>query len=186
MKRFVPVLFAAAALSAASLAHAQQVFCKVTGQKQGVIAGDNTIRGLEDFIPVLALSEGVSSPRDPASGLPTGKRVHKPFLILKPLDKASPKLFMAAVTNENLTSVDCSIYRRTGARQQYFQIKLQDATITSYDIKAREDSDNDRDVDTGRGATLGTFETVQFVFRKITLVDTVSGTVAQDDWEAIE
>jgi type VI secretion system secreted protein Hcp len=186
MKRLVLALLASTALGTASLAHAQQVFCKITGQKQGVIAGDNTIKGLEDFIPVLALSQGVSSPRDPASGLPTGKRVHKPFVIVKPLDKASPKLFMAAVTNENLSSVDCSVYRRTGARQQYFQIKLQDAIITSYDIKARDDSDNDRDIDTGRGATLGTHEMIQFVFQRITLIDTVSGTVAQDDWEAIQ
>jgi len=183
MKRFLPVLFAFAALGAAPLVHAQQVFCKITGQKSGVIAGDVTIKGLEDRIGVVAVSEGVSSPRDPASGLPTGKRVHKPFVIVKQLDKASPLLFMAAVTNENL-QVDCSIYRRSGGRQPYFEIKLQDASISSFDIKAREDSDNDRDDLGSRGATLGTFETVQLVFRRITLTDLVHGTTASDDFEA--
>ena len=186
MKRLLPVLFAFAALGATPLVNAQQVFCKIVGQKQGVIAGDVTIKGLEDRIGVVAVSEGVSSPRDPASGLPTGKRVHKPFVIVKQLDKASPSLFMAAVTNENLSSVDCSIYRRSGGRQPYFEIKLQDATITSFDIKAREDRDNDRDDLASRNATLGTFETVQLVFRRITLTDTVHGTTATDDWEAIQ
>jgi len=186
MKRLLAVLFAFAALGAAQLVHAQQVFCKITGQKQGVIAGDVTIKGLEDRIAAIAVSEGVSSPRDPASGLPTGKRVHKPFVIVKQLDKASPGLFMAAVTNENLTSVDCSIYRRSGGRQPYFEIKLQDASISSFDIKAREDSDNDRDDPTSRSATLGTFETVQLVFRRITLIDTVHGTIASDDFEVIQ
>ncbi|MDP4221413.1 MAG: hypothetical protein Q8916_12415 [Bacteroidota bacterium] len=32
----------------------------------------------------------VVSPRDPASGLPTGKRMHKPFVITKELDVQSP------------------------------------------------------------------------------------------------
>jgi type VI secretion system secreted protein Hcp len=186
MKRLLPVLFAFAASGAAPLAHAQQVFCKITGQKSGVIAGDVTIKGLEDRIGVVAVSEGVSSPRDPATGQATGKRVHKPFVIVKQLDKASPMLFMAAVTNENLTSVDCSIYRRSGGRQPYFEIKLQDASISSFDIKAREDSDNDRDDLASRNATLGTFETVQLVFRRITLTDTVHGTTATDDWESIQ
>jgi type VI secretion system secreted protein Hcp len=186
MKRFLAVLFAFAALGAAQLVHAQQVFCKFTGHAQGVITGDTTIKGLEDRIGAVAVSEGVSSPRDPASGLPTGKRVHKPLVIVKQVDSASPKLFAAAVSNEDLTSVDCLIYRRSGGKQPYFEIKLEDATISSFSIKAREDSDNDRDDLTSRSATLGTFETVQLVFRKITLIDTARGTVASDDWEAIQ
>jgi hypothetical protein len=34
--------------------------------------------------------KSVVSPRDAASGLPTGKRMHKPFVITKELDKSSP------------------------------------------------------------------------------------------------
>ena len=32
----------------------------------------------------------IKSPRDSASGLPTGKRMHKPMIITKELDKSSP------------------------------------------------------------------------------------------------
>ena len=186
MKRLFAVLFAFAALGAAQLVHAQQVFCKITSQIQGVITGDVTIKGLEDRIGVVAVSEGVTSPRDPATGQASGRRVHKPFVIVKQVDNASPKLFMAAVTNENLKSVDCTIYRRSGGRQPYFEIKLEDAAISSFAIKAREDSDNDRDDLTSRSASLGTFETVQLVFRKITLIDTAHGTIASDDWEVLQ
>jgi len=35
---------------------------------------------------------GIVSPRDPASGLPTGKRSHNDITITKPVDKASPQL----------------------------------------------------------------------------------------------
>jgi len=45
------------------------------------------------------------SPRDPASGLPTGKRQHKPISFLKEWGAATPQLFQALVTNENLKTV---------------------------------------------------------------------------------
>lgn len=46
----------------------------------------------------VALSHSVVSPRDAASGLPTGKRQHKPMTITKELDKSSPQLFSLVVT----------------------------------------------------------------------------------------
>src|SRR5262252_7764161 len=136
MTRTILALFTLATLSGASYAHAQEVFCKVTGQKQGVITGDNTIKGLEDTLPVLSLSEGVSTPFDQATGQPTGKRQHKPLMIVKNLDKASPKLFLAAITNENLTAVECAFYRTEGhgPMQKYFQITLTNARIAETDI----------------------------------------------------
>lgn len=40
----------------------------------------------------ISFEQEIVSPRDPASGLPTGKRMHKPFVITKELDKSSPML----------------------------------------------------------------------------------------------
>lgn len=40
----------------------------------------------------ITFEQGIVSPRDAASGLPTGKRQHKPFVITKELDKSSPVL----------------------------------------------------------------------------------------------
>jgi len=40
----------------------------------------------------ISFEQEVVSPRDAASGLPTGKRQHKPFVITKELDKSSPTL----------------------------------------------------------------------------------------------
>jgi hypothetical protein len=40
----------------------------------------------------LVFNQAIVSPRDAASGLPTGKRQHKPFVITKELDKSSPTL----------------------------------------------------------------------------------------------
>ena len=60
--------------------------------------------GSSTSIDFSAFTEGVVSPRDPASGLPTGKRSHKPLTITKQIDAASPLLYNACVTNENLTA----------------------------------------------------------------------------------
>jgi len=40
----------------------------------------------------ISFEQEIVSPRDAASGLPTGKRQHKPFVITKELDKSSPIL----------------------------------------------------------------------------------------------
>lgn len=45
----------------------------------------------------VSLSHSVVSPRDAASGLATGKRMHKPMVITKSLDKSSPQLFTLVV-----------------------------------------------------------------------------------------
>lgn len=45
----------------------------------------------------------VISPRDAASGLPTGKRQHRPLTVTKELDKASPKLAEAVCRSHNTT-----------------------------------------------------------------------------------
>lgn len=46
----------------------------------------------------VSLSHSIKSPRDSASGLATGKRMHKPMTITKSLDKSSPQLFALVVT----------------------------------------------------------------------------------------
>ena len=38
----------------------------------------------------VSFEQEIVSPRDAASGLPTGKRMHKPFVITKELDRSSP------------------------------------------------------------------------------------------------
>jgi hypothetical protein len=56
-------------------------------------------------IGVLGFQIEVTSPRDVATGLASGKRQYKPVQVVKSLDKSSPKLFQALTTNEVLTSV---------------------------------------------------------------------------------
>ena len=83
---------------------ALKAYLKLVGQKQGEIRGSETSKGREGQIAVIAASHEIVSPRDAQSGLPTGPRVHKPFVITKDLDASSPLLYRALVNNENLTT----------------------------------------------------------------------------------
>src|SRR5262245_52235966 len=82
---------------------ALNAYLKLKGTKQGEIKGSVTQKDRVGKIGVIAVSHDIISPRDPASGLPTGKRQHKPFVITKELDQSSPLLLNALVNNENIT-----------------------------------------------------------------------------------
>ena len=149
------------------------LYMSVKGQKQGDIKGGLTQKGLENFIDVDAWSHEIVSPRDAASGLPTGKRQHKPITITKRIDKATPKLYSALTQNENLVSVELRFYRtsaKTGANELYFTVKLENANIASIN--------NSTDQTSG-----GEIEMVSFTYQKITWTWMDGGITATDDWE---
>lgn len=76
-------------------------------------------------------SAATLSPRDPASGLPTGKRLHKPIVITKELDSASPRLAQALRTNEILRTVKIVVTQEEpGKHHPRRTIVLTNARIT--------------------------------------------------------
>ena len=126
----------------------------VTGQKQGSFGASP--------MALIGLSHEIVSPRDLASGLPTGKRQHKPLVITKSIDKATPLLMNALVTNENLTQVVITL--RQGG-QAVSTVKLTNASIS-----ARQQH--------------GMTESISFTYQKIEWTWIDGGITAQDDWEA--
>src|SRR6476659_9521344 len=116
---------------------ALNAYLKLKGQKQGEIKGSVTQKGRENKIMVIAVSHEIISPRDAASGLPTGKRMHKPFVITKELDQSSPLLYNMLVTNENIVSWELQFWRPspTGAEEQHYTIQLTNANITTIDFR---------------------------------------------------
>ena len=53
----------------------------LTGVKQGKIDGSCDMRGREGTILVQEFNHEISMPKDPQSGQPSGKRVHKPLTV---------------------------------------------------------------------------------------------------------
>jgi type VI secretion system secreted protein Hcp len=162
---------------------ALNAYLKLKGQKQGDIKGSVTQKGREDSIMVIAVSHSIISPRDPASGLPTGKRMHKPIVITKELDKATPLLYNALCNNENISSWKLQFWTPqikaatgVGNEVQHFTIELLNANIASIDFRMA----NNKHPDLMKFAE---YEEIAFTYQKITWTWQDGGITAQDDWE---
>jgi type VI secretion system secreted protein Hcp len=104
---------------------------EVEGKNQGKIEGSCDMQGREGTILAYAMDHEIRIPRDPQSGLPSGKRIHGPLKIVKEFDKASPKLYQALCTGEHLKNVTLKWYRidATGSEEHYFTHTMEDAVI---------------------------------------------------------
>lgn len=144
----------------------------VTGETQGDIPGSVTRAGREDSIEVYGFSHEVVSPRDSASGLPTGKRQHKPLTVTTPIDKSAPLLLHVWATNENLTMIRIDMWRpsRTGKELQFYTIELVNASIASMTVESSTEAARaDRVI-------------ISFVYEKIIETWQDGGITAEDDW----
>lgn len=164
---------------------ALNAYLKLKGQKTGDIKGSVTQKGREGKIMVIAVSHAIVSPRDPASGLPTGKRQHKPLVITKELDMSSPLLWNVLVTNENIPEWELQFWTPQvggavgggGTEKQHFTIKLTNANIASIDFRML----NNKNPELMRYAE---YEEVAFTYQKIEWIWVQGGITAMDDWEA--
>ena len=96
-------------------------YLRLTGETQGEVRGSVAQPGREDSLEIFGWSHEVESPRDAASGLPSGKRRHAPITLTKAVDKASPILMAILTNNENITEWRLDAWRpsRSGKEVQY-------------------------------------------------------------------
>jgi len=163
---------------------ALNAYLKMKGQTQGEIKGSVTQKGRENKILVIAYEHGIVSPRDSASGLPTGKRMHKPLMIMKELDKATPLLYNILVNNENIPewqlefwTPQSSAARGAGSEVQHYTIELMNASIASIEQIMLN-------VKNPELAKYVEHEKIFFTYQKITWTWKDGGITAMDDWEA--
>jgi type VI secretion system secreted protein Hcp len=169
---------------------AYEFYVTIQGSKQGTFKGDSrgvegpargkaTKNGKHDKIPGIRFFFETSSPRDLATGQASGKRQHKPILITKEWDAASPQLFSALVSNEVLKSVLFE-FVKTNAQGEfvYHTVKLTNATVS--EIKAYLDLTDT----TGDPYDAHELEDVSFTFEKIEIENKEGKTAAVDDWQA--
>ena len=163
---------------------ALNAYLRLKGQKQGDIKGSVTQKGRADSIMVIAYEHGIVSPRDVASGLPTGKRQHKPLMIMKELDKSSPLLYQSLVTNENITEWKLEFWTPqlaarmgSGAEVQHYTIELMNANIASIEQHML----NNKDPLLTRYVE---YEKIFFTYQKITWTWKDGGITSEDDWES--
>ena len=163
---------------------ALNAYLKLKGQKQGEIKGSVTQKGRENKIMVIATSHEIISPRDAASGLPTGKRMHKPFVVTKEIDKSSPLLYNALVNNENISEWELQYWtpqikatQGVGTEVQHYTVRLINANIASINFRMA----NNKHPELMKFAE---YEEVAFTYQKIEWTWNDGGIMAMDDWES--
>lgn len=163
---------------------ALNAYLRMKGQKQGEIKGSITQKGREGTMMVIAYSHEIVSPRDPASGLPTGKRMHKPLMIMKELDKATPLLYNILCHNENIPTWKLQFWTPqikamsgAGAEVQHYTIELENANIASIEQHMLNNKDP-------LLTKYVEYEKIFFTYQKITWTWMDGGITAIDDWEA--
>jgi type VI secretion system secreted protein Hcp len=158
---------------------ANDFYITIDGIKTGRFHGETTdkahrgkITGLEFFCEVI-------SPRDVATGQPTGKRQYKPITIVKEWGAASPQLFNALITNETLTNVLFEFVQAgpDGKEQIVETIRLTGATVSAFRQYVGDVGNfvYDSSPDSRK------LENVSFSFRTIEITNNVARTSATDD-----
>ncbi len=150
---------------------------RLTSEVQGEIKGSVKQAGREDSIMVIGYSHEIDSPRDATSGLPTGKRQHKPLIVIKEIDKSTPLLMRALIQNENLTDVELWFWEpsRSGKENLYYTIVLQNARI----VNIQQEMLNNRYPENIRHKER---EHISFVYQKIIWTYTDGGITSEDFW----
>ena len=153
--------------SSTQATQAGSVLLTLTSAVSGQISGSVATAGHEGAINILGFNHEIVAPRDAATGLPTGKRQHKPISVTKPVDKSTPLLFSILVNNENITEFKLQFFQKddTGKVVPYYTIELEDAKIV------------------GITSETPNYEMVSFVYQKITWTFEDGGITAEDDWE---
>jgi len=166
-------------------------YLKITGQTQGLIKGDSVFKAHAGEIELEKIEWEALSPRDPHSGLPTGKRQMKPLVVKAKYSKASPKLQQAFSHNEGIKTAIISCMRPilategkgmgaglAGGVKDYLTITLTNASISSYKV----DTDT-IEGHTGAQAAQELAEEVSFTFQKIEWTWLDGGITYADDWQ---
>ena len=150
------------------------IYVSITSARQGKFRGEIPRKGYENKIAALNFEYGVAIKPDAATGLPTGKRQHRPIRIVKTWGAASTQLFSALTANEVLNTVVIDfvvVNPTTGAEVLDHTITLTNATTTSIQYQMENVSGQYTQV-----------ESVEFTFQKITMTDAKSQSMAMDDW----
>jgi len=167
----------------------KQFLLTIQFQKQGKITGDQTAKqgplDMSTGLQCTAFNYAVDSQFDAGSGQLTGRRKHQPIRIVREVDSASPLLWQALCTNENLVAATLSFARPKGdgTLALHTTIAFTGGALVKYRTW--------HGVLPGSGdeleSQLSTNELEEFdlVFQKLTYSNTIKSKSAQDDWNAM-
>lgn len=162
---------------------AYEFYVTIKGTTQGDFKGESPRKGHEAKIPGLSYNHEITSPRDVATGMASGKRQHKPITFTKEWGASSPMLFLALVTNEVLTSVKFEFFQtsKEGKEIVYYTITLTNATVSriAQTTGTGESASSAKTVSVNDTHEL---EHISLTYQKIDVECLTAKTAASDDW----
>jgi type VI secretion system secreted protein Hcp len=169
-----------AVMPAAGRAQTFEYYVLIEGTKQGMFANESARNNHASRVVGLNFDYLVTVPRDPATGISRGKRLHGPVVMTKEWGAASPQLFQALVSNELLKSVVFEFYQNSsqGEEELATTIKLTNATVT--DIHQYSPSATNATGGKLSGANRRQLEDVSFTFGSIEIQHVPGKTMATD------
>jgi len=175
----IAVLLAISAIVLAGPARAVTgVYMVADGEFQGLIQGSVQIPGHEGEMQVTRIDHLIDTEFDPLTGLPTGRRLHHPFVIRKPVDRATPRLLLAYASTERLVDVWIKFFRLdyVGMEEQYFTVHLINALVVSHEQAVPEE------VDPQTGAQ-SHWEEIACTYQRIGWMWEPEGIYMEDGWQ---
>jgi type VI secretion system secreted protein Hcp len=152
------------------------LYLSVESTKFGKIAGSCVQEGHKDEMLVFAFSHEVTIPRDIATGQPSGKRQHKPLVITKELDQASPLLSQACVDGDRIKNAKLKFYRiHQGLEEHYYTVEIKNAVIV--DVKDWMPNTMDPNFQ-----HYGHMQDVSFTYEEINWTHEVAHKMGSDSW----
>ncbi len=111
---------------------ANEFYVTVEGTKQGKFKPEAAGRLQADKLEGIAFHYSIQSPRDAATGMAGGKRIHRPITFVKQWGAASPQFFQALCANEILKSVLFEFVKLDPRGQEtvFHTIKLTNASVS--------------------------------------------------------
>jgi type VI secretion system secreted protein Hcp len=164
---------------------ALNAYLSLIGEHLGPIKGSVIQKGREQSILVVASEHEIATSFDERTGLSTGKVVHHPIRVSKGIDRSTPLLYQALISNEIFSSWQLKFWAATtggsvgsGQEVQYFTIALIGARIESIDLVKPNTTDR-------RTAGLPDREEVAFVYETVQWIWNEGGITATADWSPV-
>ena len=135
------------------------------------IEGESTIISMEreGTIECFGFEYDLTTPREEATGMLTGRRQHSPITIVKRVDKSTPLLYRALCNNEPVTSAQLRFFRPSpagsGTEEHFYTILLERGYVSDITSVGRN------------------LEKVSFVFQDITWTYEIGGATHKDSWK---
>jgi type VI secretion system secreted protein Hcp len=153
-------------------------YLSIVAERHGPVKGSVTQKGREGKSLVYGARHEIVSPRDPMNGRPTGKRAHKPLILTKQVDRASPILEQILCSNENIVNalVEFWITMPNGSERARFAILLRNANVAAIHLKMPS-------IRSEKLVRLPEHEDVWFTYQRIEWTWVDANISAADDWD---